>query len=220
MTEQKWARWGAASGFAALVAGAAGGALERGWPSGNDPGAVASFIAGHRAAILGQSMLFMLSSAFYLWFLGCLRTFLARAEGSTGRLSGVAFGAGTVWVAISMMAQAFQVGQTMAAPTGVQPVMMWTMAATFAIATLPCAVMLAAVATVSFRHAAFPRWLGGISVAAAVAQLLLWSGAVVTSGPLAPNGWLTYVLYPLFLLWLVPTTAVMIKRSGAEGTET
>jgi hypothetical protein len=218
VSEVKWEQWDAASAFAALVAGAVGGALERGWPSGNDPVAVASFIAEHRTAILGQSMLFLLSSAIYLWFLGSMRGFLARAEGGTGRISTVAFGAGIAWVVLGMVAQAFQVGQTMAASNGVQPALMWTMAATFAIANLPCAVMLTAVAVVSFRHAAFPVWLAWISAAAAAAQLLLWCGTVVGSGPLAPNGWLTYVLYPLFLVWLVPTCIVMIRRLGGGKT--
>jgi hypothetical protein len=217
MSDSGWERLGAASGLAALVTGAAGDALERGWPSGNDPVAVAAFLAEHRSAILGQSMLFLLSSAFYLWFLGSLRSHLGKAEGGAGRVSGIAFAAGTAWVALSMMAQAFQIGQTMAASAGVQPAMLWTMAAAFAVANLPCAAMLAAVAVVTFRHAAFPRWLGGISVAAAVAQLLLWSGAVVTSGPMAPNGWLNYLLYPLLLIWLVPTAAVMIRRAGGGG---
>jgi hypothetical protein len=218
MTEQNWERWGAASGFAALAAGAVGGALERGWPSASDPAAVASFIVEHRGAILGQSMLFLASFAIYLWFLGSLRSFLFRAEGGTGRLSTVAFAAGVAWVVIGMVAQAFQVGVTMAVRSGVQPAFMWTMAATFAIANLPCAVMLIAVAVVSLRHAAFPIWLGCLSIAAAGAQLLLWSGTVTDSGPLAPNGWLTYVLYPLFIFWLVPTAVVMMKRLGKAGT--
>jgi hypothetical protein len=40
----------------------------------------------------------------------------------------------------------------------------------------------------------------------------LWCGTIVASGPLAPNGWLTYALYPVFAVWLVATTIVMIKR--------
>lgn len=215
MATWNWERWGAASGFAALVAGGAGGALERGWPSGDDPAAVAAFIAEHRGAILGQSVLFLLSSAIYLWFLASLRGHLARAEGGTARLSNAALGAGVAWAALGMLAQAFQVGITMSVRHGVQPALMWTMAATFAIANLPCAVMLAATAVVSLRHGAFPRWLGVISAVAASAQLLLFSGLVVTTGPLAPNGWLTYVLYPLFLVWLVPTTVVMIRRASS-----
>lgn len=203
MSDSSWERWGAA-----------GGALERGWPSANSPEQVAVFIVEHRAAILGQSMLFLLSSAIYLWFLGSLRSFLIRAEGAPGRLSTVAFGAGLGWVILGMVAQAFQVGQTMAVEGGVQPALLWVMAATFAISNLPCAVMLAAVAVASLRHRAFPVWLGGISIAAAVAQLLLWCGTVVGSGPLAPNGWLTYLLYPMLLVWLVPTTVVMIRRLG------
>jgi hypothetical protein len=37
----------------------------------------------------------------------------------------------------------------------------------------------------------------------------------MSSGPLAPNGWLTYALYPVFPVWLVPATIVMIKRIGS-----
>lgn len=217
MSESRRERWGAASGFAAIAAGAGGGALERGWPSAADPAAVAAFVVDHRAAILGQSMLFLLSSAFYLWFVGSLRGFLARFEGGASGLSWVAFGAGLAWVALGMVAQAFQVGQAMAVGAGAapQPALLWTAAAVFAIANLPCAVMLLAVAAVSLRHGAFPRWLAGISLAAAAAELLLWCGAVVTRGFLAPDGWLTYALYPLLLVWLVPTAVVMFRRAGA-----
>ena len=34
------------------------------------------------------------------------------------------------------------------------------------------------------------------------------------SGPLTPNGWLTYALYPVIAVWLLPTTLVMIKQAG------
>lgn len=212
MSVQSRERWGATSGFAALIAGVAGGALERGWPSGHDTVAVASFIVEHRSAILGQSALFLISSALYLWFLGCLRARLVAAEGGPGRISAIVFGAGLVWIALGMVAQAFQIGQVMAAPAPVLPAMMWTMAAVFAIANLPCAVMLVGVAVVTWRHAAFPAWLGTIAFVAATAQLLLFAGAVVSSGPLAPNGWLTYVLYPSFVIWLLPTIVWMVRR--------
>jgi hypothetical protein len=214
MNEAKWERWGAASGLASLAVGAAGGALERGWPSASDPAAVAAFIADKRAEILAQSMLFVLSAALFLWFLGSLRGFLARAEGEPAPLSTVVFGTGAVWVGLSMVAQAFQVGQAMDPNAGVQPTLLWTMAAMFSIANLPLAVMLLAVAVVSLRNRAFPRWLGWLSVVAASAQTVLWLGAVGREGPLAPNGWLIYVLYPLFAVWLVPTAIVMLKWIG------
>jgi hypothetical protein len=50
----------------------------------------------------------------YLWFLGVLRGFVLRAEGGTGTLGTVAFGAGCVWAGISMAAQAFQIGVAIA----------------------------------------------------------------------------------------------------------
>jgi hypothetical protein len=216
MREASWERLGAASGFAAFASGAAGGALERGWPSGNDPTAVAAFIAQHRAAILGQSMLFVLSAGIYLWFLGSLRDFLARAEGGTGRVSAVAFGAGSAWVALSMVAQAFQVGVAMPAAGTPQPALLCMLAAAFGIANLPLAVMLVAVAAVSWRTHAVPRWLGWISVVTAGAELILWMGTVVDSGPLAPTGWLAYVLYPAFAIWLLPTTVVMMRGVASK----
>jgi hypothetical protein len=107
-------RWAALTGFGALVLGAVGGALERGWPSASNPVAVADFIATHRSAIPAQSMVFLLSTGIYLWFLGVLRGFVLRAEGGTGTLGTVAFGAGCVWAGISMAAQAFQIGVAIA----------------------------------------------------------------------------------------------------------
>jgi hypothetical protein len=83
------------------------------------------------------------------------------------------------------------------------------MSAVFTVANLPLAVMLVAVAVLSLRHHAFPLWLGWIATAAAVAQALLWSATVVHSGPLASDGWLSFALYPVFLIWLVPATVIM-----------
>jgi hypothetical protein len=89
-------QWAAASGFAAIAFGAAAAALERSWPT-TDPVAFSAFVAENRGAMLAQSMLFAIGAGAYVWFLGSLRSFLMRAEGGTGRLSTVAFGAGIIW---------------------------------------------------------------------------------------------------------------------------
>jgi hypothetical protein len=205
-------RWDAATGFLALAFGVAGGALERGWPSATDPAAVGAFLAQHRGAVLGQSMCFLASSALYLWFLGAVRAVLARAEGGQGTVSGVAFGAGVAWIVGSMLAQSLQIGVALAPTEDLTSLVLLVMGTVFAVANLPSAVMLAAFAVVSLRHGAFPRWLAAIALIAGVAQLLLWCGAVVTQGPLSPSGWLAYVLYPSFLVWLVPTATLMVKQ--------
>jgi hypothetical protein len=202
------------TGLGALFLGAAGGVLERGWPSADRPTAVAEFIATNRAAILAQSMVFMLSAAMYLWFLAGLREHLLRTERRDSTFASVAFAGGCLWAGMSMVAQALQVGLSIAPSPGIPPAMYWTMAAMFGIANLPLAMMLIAVAAASFRHAAFPRWLGCIAALAAASQLLLWFGTVVRTGPLAPNGWLTYVLYPVFAGWLVPTSIVILRQRG------
>ena len=77
---------------------------------------------------------------------------------------------------------------------------------------LPLAIMLATVAIFSFRRSAFPRWFGWMAIFAAGAQALLWVGTIIPTGPLSPTGWLGFVLYPAFAVWLLPTAILMITK--------
>ena len=78
-------RLSAATGYVALVCGAAAVALERPWPSMADPNALPAFVADNRAAILAQSMLFLLSAGLMMWFLGSLRTiWFSTSQGPAG----------------------------------------------------------------------------------------------------------------------------------------
>lgn len=211
MNERKWERYGAASGFAMVVLGIAAMVFERA------PVTAADF-AANRTALLTQSMLFLAGAAVSLWFVGSLRTYLLRFEGGTGRLATVAFGAGVAWATLNMVAQTFQIGAASDPKGEAQAALIKTMNAVFTVANLPLAVMLVAVAVVSLRHQAFPLWLGWVAVAGAGAQALLWSATVIQSGPLASDGWLSFALYPFFVIWLVPATVLMIKRAGEPGT--
>jgi hypothetical protein len=74
--------------------------------------------------------------------------------------------------------------------------------------------MLLAVAAVSLRYRAFPLWFGWVAVAAAVAQALLWLATVIQSGPLASDSWLSFALYPFFLVWVVQATVIMMRRAA------
>jgi hypothetical protein len=189
--------------------------FERGPVTPNDAAAtVIAHFTDNRDAILAQRMLFLLRGAIYLWFISSLRTFLLRAEGGSGRVSTVAFGSGVTWVAINMVAQAFQVGLAMAPAAGAPPALIGTMNTVFTIAALPLAVMLTAVAMNSLRHHAAPTRLGWIAAAAAGSQPVLWLGTIAENGPLAADGWLTYALYAVFVIWLLPATVVMIRQAG------
>lgn len=209
-------RWAAASGFGALAFGAAAVALERPWPGAGDPAAFPAFIAGNRDAILAQSLLFLISAGFFMWFLGSLRDFLLPAEQGTGRLATVAFGAGMVGYGLNVVGQAPQITLTLPSQAGMQAgsaaVLTDLGYVMITIANIPIAVMFLAIAVVSLRTRVFPTWLGWLAVVAAGAALLLSFAVVDPSGPLAPQGWLSYALYPAAIIWLVPAATVMIRR--------
>jgi hypothetical protein len=186
-----------------------------------DPNALPAFVADNRAAILAQSMLFLLSAGLMMWFLGSLRTILVQHEPGTGRLSSIAFGAGMICYGLNVVGQAPQI--TLALPTAaaIEPAAAMLTDLGYVmllVANLPLAVMFSAVAMASLLSRAFPKWLGWLAAVAAVAALVLTFALVDPTGPLAPQGWLSYLLYLAPVVWLVPATTVMISRVGHRRT--
>jgi hypothetical protein len=217
MNKMNWERWGAATGYVVLVLGIAAAAFERGAPTANAPAEESlAFFRTYQRELLIQSLLFVLSAGAYLWWFGSLRNFLLRAEGETGRLATVAFGAGMVWVGLQMAFQSVQVALAMGAKDNLTPALAGMLGdltyALSVIAYVPMAVTLVAVAAVSLRTAVFPAWLGWLSGLVAMANLIMALGIVVESGPLVPGGVFTYVLYALMPIWLLAVTTVMVVR--------
>ena len=222
MDETRWERWGAASGFGAILTGAAAMAFERGALStGDSPATIAAHYAGNHGALLAQAALFVLGSGFFIWFAGSLRSLLVRAEGGSGRLAAIAFGAAVASTVVTLVALAFQVGLARAAGDAGQPALVGVMDALFVIANLPLAVMLLAVAVVTFRSAALPSWLGWLTTVAAAAQAVPVLGIALDGGPLAADGWVSaYLPYPLYAVWLACATVVTVARAGTSGRRT
>jgi hypothetical protein len=218
MTGTRFEKLSAATGYAALLCGMGAAALERPWPSTRNPEALPVFLADNRAAILGQSMLFLLSAGFSLWFLGSLRSFLLVREVGTGRVTMIAFTAGMIGYGLMIAGQAPQITLTLPAEAALDPALAALLTdlgtVMLQVAYIPLAVMYTAVAIVSLRNAAFPTWLGWIAAVAAVAALVLSFAVVDPTGPLAPQGWLSYLLYLAPIVWLIPATSVMIARIG------
>jgi hypothetical protein len=214
-----WNRWGAATGYLAVVLGFVAASFERGAPPANAPveQSLAYFVK-YRTELLAQSLFFILSAGVLLWFIGSLRSFLQRAEQGSGRLSGIAFGAGIVWAALQMVLQGAQVALAMAAngdlPAALARVMGSMTYALSVIAYVPMGIMLASVAVVTWRFKAFPAWLGWLSAAVAAVNILMSAGIVVDAGPLVPGGVLTYVLYFLSAVWQVAAPTLMIVRAN------
>ncbi len=215
MSDHSTERCNAASGYVVIALGIAGAAFERGSPPLTAPiEEVVAFWSTYQRELLAQSVMFVLSAGAYLWFFGSLRSVLMRAEGDTGTLSTIAFGAGTVSVALQMILQCFQVAVAAAASRLLERDvvalfgrLLWALSV---VAYVPMGVMLGAVAAVSFAHRAFPLWLAWFSFVASLAHVVMTFGLVVESGPLVPGGAMTYVLYAIALLWLIATTTLMV----------
>lgn len=219
MNKTNWERWSAATGYLVVALGVAAAAFERGAPPANAAAEESlAFFAAYRSELRAQSLLFVLSAGAYLWWFGSLRSFLLRAEGETGRLTTVAFGAGVGWAVLQMVLQSVQVALATGANGDLTPALAGMLGdltyVLSVIAYAPVAVMLAAVAVVSLRTGIFPAWLGWLSALVAAANLVMSLGIVVDSGPLLPGGAFTYVLYALMPIWLVAVTTVMVVRLG------
>jgi hypothetical protein len=151
-------------------------------------------------------------------FLASLRSYLMRSERAAGPLSSLAFSAGMVGYGLNVSGQAPQIVLTLPSAAGLAPESLvvltdlgWVM---LVVAIIPLAVMYFAIAVVSMRDGAFPVWLGWLAAVAGAAAALLSFAVVVPDGPLAPQGWASYLLYPAPVVWLVPAVIVMVRRIG------
>jgi hypothetical protein len=214
---------GALSGLLSAGLGIAGGLLEGAltgpWPDAADPG-YAQFLVANRAPVLAQSMLFVFSSAALLWFLGYVRARLLRAEREPGPVSGIAFGAGALAVGLNILGQAAQITLTLPSQARIPPEVAAAVAdlclVTLNLANLPAAVMFLAIALLSLRLRAYPRWLGWTAAAAAAASVVSTFSLVPADGPLSPTGAVTTALRLVPLLWYVPAAVVMLRRPGVQ----
>jgi hypothetical protein len=218
MNEPTTRRWAAASGFVGLALGAAAVAFERPWPSTSAPDAFPAFLADARGAILAQSMLFVLSAAFFIVWVAALRGFMTAVEGGTGVISATASGAGLLGYGLSIVGQGPQITLTLPAQSQIQPEMAAVLTdlgyAMITVANVPIAVMFAAIAVLTLRTGGFPRWLGWLALVASATELLLSMELVDPTGPLAPQGWLSYLLYVVPIAWLIPATVVMVRGAS------
>jgi hypothetical protein len=75
--------------------------------------------------------------------------------------------------------------------------------------------MLAAVAVIAARESAYPRWHMNASYALVILSLGSGLSVLVDTGPFAPGGVSTRVLYAPFVLWLGVTSWLLSGRRAA-----
>ena len=158
-----------------------------------------TFYAENEGKILTGAFLFGLGTLFFIWFLGSLRDRLYRGEGSTGRVSAIAWGGGLVTAALLLANLAPDIAAALTddevlAPAAAQALNVLTVGF-FAAAELAAAVLTAAAALAIWRTGVLPRWL-----ALASAALALWLLIV-------PIGWLGLIFG--FPLWVLITSVLL-----------
>jgi hypothetical protein len=145
----------------------------------------------------------------FIPFLGYLWSVLRDAEGAGGWLSATAFGAGLVGITMKLASIApGWAARDFGDATATHKALERMNEASFIAQMLPDGVMLAAIAIVTLKTRALPRWLGWL--AAVAAPLLVVNGMFLDAdfGP----------AFLLFLLWTLLASVVLTVRAGSAST--
>ena len=226
MDNDRYASWGAATGILAtiLLVGAFGGFILPNAPDLDAPATSwGAFYADHQSRIQVGVTLAGVGVFFFAWFLGSLRSALARAEGGRARLASVAFGGGLLGVA-SLLVGAAAIAVAAFRPTDVDPTITRAFSDFSFVVGGPGAggltALFAATAIVGYRNKAVPAWVAGFSALAAITQPLGYGVAVADSGAFAGDGVLGgFIPIITFVLAIVTLSIALIRKPQgyAEG---
>lgn len=142
--------------------------------------------------LIAGSLMFMLGTLAFVWFLGSLTTSLRSAEGGAGRVASIAFGGGLAMAVCALLLPSGGVTIALGAAT-------MSVTSADALRHLPgvfyigvelfAAVLVGATGLVALRTAALPRWLAWLSLLLALILLI------------PPIGWVGVLLgVPLWTL--------------------
>ena len=215
MAGSRWERLAAASGglFVVLfVAGAVIGGMAEplDFNQLSDQG-VRAYFARNGPKLAAMDRLIKVSLFFFLLYLGGLGSALRRAEGGAGGLAALALGGGVATAALLLaVTAAYNVAPHLVEEPAVgkdvvHGLLDLAFPSVLFLTAVPLAALLTATALVSLRTPALPRWLG--RAAALLALVFLAAGV---ADPL----WLP--AFPLFLLWVLASSVVLLRRAGHE----
>jgi hypothetical protein len=186
VTRRGWERLAALSGLVAVALWVIGVVIDEtsGLP-GDDPDEILSWFQDESNTILAGSFIFMLGSLFFLIFVGALRVRLIRAEGESAFLTAIAFGAGVVVAAMTLLISGPNLAGALAEDE-LTPEAAQTLSvvddAFFVGAELASALLLVATGLAILRYGALPRWVTWISFLFALWLLIPpigWAGLLV-----------------------------------------
>ncbi len=218
--EDRYARIGALGGIISVVALFAGLGLAASGAPGFDESAQAwsGFIGDHATRIQIGVTIAGAGVFFFIWFLGSLRSAIAEAEGGTGRLASIAFGAGLVSSGI-LLVTLTGIAAAAYRPEDIDPNITRALNDFGALTAAPAAGALtaffAATAIAGYRHRFVPPWVAGFSALAAIAQPLAFGVAFCTSGAFAADGVLGFVVPVLTFAVAIVTASWALARKPA-----
>jgi hypothetical protein len=222
MSNDRWARYGAASGIVFVILLVVGFLVVTPKPPDADASgqAFASYFTDHQDAIRIGLTLVGAGLFFWIWFLGSLRSALAGAEGGTGRLASIAYAGGILAGGFLLLAVT-AVATAAYRPDQVDPnitralndlSLMCGGAATGAFLAL-----FAAAAIAGYRYRPFSPTVAGLSALAAIAQLGTFGVVFTDSGAFAPDGALGLVVPVVGFIVGVVALSVALVRNPQPG---
>ena len=207
-------RWAPIAGVLFVALMVVGGFLVSDVPNADASGQeIADYLADgdrHTRNIVG-AYLWIVGALAFLWFLTRLRSVLRNAEGGTGALSNLAFGAGVAFSAVWMVSAAAYAAVPFAIEVADAPVSEPDL-----VRVLPSLggllllvgggfaglLLLLAASAVIFRTGVLPRWLAWLAIVGAIA--LLFDVVYLNIAPL----W----------VWVFVASIVMLRRREETGT--
>lgn len=166
---------------------------------------------------VGNSIL-VVGLFFYVWWLGSLRSGLRAAEGGTGRLSNIAFGAGVGSLGFGLIAisagYAAALRPELTAPQLTRSLNDLGVVAGGAAAGIFAALFIAT-AVAALRFGGLPAWVGWVSAVCGVAQFLAIGTAVTDSGAFSFDGFLGGFLPVItFVVGILAISIALVREPG------
>lgn len=214
MTDAQWQRLSALTGILFAILMVVAFSIQGILPQADEPPTeIARYFSTFHDDVMGGVVLRIVAGIFFLWFVGTLRSVLADAEGGTARVANLAFGAGILMLAAGMGAMASLAAIAYNADRGVDADFASSMMAMthifFVGGAMGMAWLLFATALVVVRTRVFSRWVASTGTVIGVIALVL--------GIVAPAGTSGFSAYPLFILWIVAVSILMMREDPSRG---
>lgn len=214
MTDAQWQRISALTGIAFAILMVIAFSVQGILPQADEPQSeVVRYFSTYHDDVMGGVVMRIAAGIFFLWFMGTLRAVLAEAEGGTARLANVAFGAGILMLAAGLGAMASLASVAYNAERGVDPnfasSMMVMTHIFFVGGAMGMAWLLFATALVVVRTRVFSRWVASTGTIIGVIAVVL--------GIVAPAGTSGVSAYPLFILWIVALSILIMRQDPGRG---